>query len=63
MLSRLRDTVELQTSNSEMKELPQEDVLEDEDIENLLEVSRTPDSRSVCLVIVTVGDDTVQPAL
>ena len=40
MLSRLRDTVELQTSNSEMKELPQEDVLEDEDIENLLEVSR-----------------------
>ena len=28
------------TSNSDMKELLQEDVLEDEDIENLLEVSR-----------------------
>ena len=63
MLSRLRDTVELQTSNSDMKELPQEDVLEDEDIENLLEVSRTPDSRSVCLVIVTIVGVTVQTAL
>ena len=44
-LQTVQNTVELQTSYSELKELPLEDVLEDdEDIENLLVVNRTPDS-------------------
>ena len=46
------DTAELQTSYGELKELPLEDVLEDdEDIENLLEVSRTPHSLIHVLVL------------
>ena len=57
MLSRLRDTAELQTSYSELKELPLEDVLaDDEDLEDSSGRETDPDfliSRN-CLVIVTL---------
>ena len=60
-LQTARDTVELQTSYSELKELPLEDVLvEDEDIENLLVEKQNTRLLDPCLVIVTVCD-TVRP--
>ena len=56
----VQDTVELQTSYSELKELPLEDVLvEDEDIENLLVEKQNTRLLDLCLAIVTVCD-TVQ---